>query len=89
MRYKSVEIGVVERVELSSDLEKIHAHVRMSKSVTPLLVEDVRFWVERPRVSGTNVEGSGRSSPVPSSAWTSASRRRQSAVSTAWIVRRW
>lgn len=59
VRYKSVEIGVVERVELSSDLEKIHAHVRMSKSVTPLLVEDVRFWVERPRVSGTNVEGLG------------------------------
>ena len=59
VRYKSVEIGVVERVELSSDLEKIHAHVRMSKSVTPLLVEDARFWVERPRVSGTNVEGLG------------------------------
>ncbi|MCK6405368.1 MAG: MlaD family protein [Rhodocyclaceae bacterium] len=57
VRYKSVEIGVVERVELSDDLEKIHARIRMSKSVTPLLVEDARFWVERPRVSGTNVEG--------------------------------
>ncbi len=59
VRYKSVEIGVVERVELSRDLEKVDAIIRMDKSVAPLLVEDARFWVERPRVSGTNVEGLG------------------------------
>lgn len=59
VRYKSVEIGVVERVELSRDLEKINAVIRMDKSATALLVEDARFWVERPRVSGTNVEGLG------------------------------
>lgn len=59
VRYKSVEIGVVERVELSRDLEKISAVIRMDKSATALLVEDARFWVERPRVSGTNVEGLG------------------------------
>lgn len=59
VRYKSVEIGVVEHVELAEDLEKVNAVIRMSKSVTPLLVEDARFWVERPRISGTNVEGLG------------------------------
>ena len=59
VRYKNVEIGVVERVELSEDLEKIQAVIRMSKSAKSLLVEDARFWVERPRVSGTNIEGLG------------------------------
>jgi len=59
VRYKNVEIGVVERVELSGDLEKVKAVIRMSKSAKPLLVEDARFWVERPRVSGTNIEGLG------------------------------
>jgi len=59
VRYKNVEIGVVERVELAGDLENIKAMIRMSKSSKPLLVEDARFWVERPRVSGTNIEGLG------------------------------
>ena len=59
VRYKNVEIGVVERVELEDDLEKIRVVIRMSKSARPLLVEDARFWVERPRVSGTNIEGLG------------------------------
>lgn len=59
VRYKNVEIGVVERVELEDDLQHIRAVIRMSKSAKPLLVEDARFWVERPRVSGTNIEGLG------------------------------
>ena len=47
VRYKNVEIGVVERVELEDDLQHIRAVIRMSKSAKPLLVEDARFWVER------------------------------------------
>lgn len=59
VRYKNVEIGAVERVELADDMQKVKAVIRMSKSAKPLLVEDARFWVERPRVSGTNIEGLG------------------------------
>lgn len=59
VRYKNVEIGTVERVELSGDLQNVRAVIRMAKSAEPLLVEDARFWVERPRVSGTNIEGLG------------------------------
>ncbi len=59
VRYKSVEIGVVEHVGLSDDFGKIKATIRMSKSAEPLLVEDARFWVEKPRISGTSIEGLG------------------------------
>ncbi len=59
VRYKSVEVGVVEHIDLAKDLEGIRATIRMAKSADPLLVEDARFWVERPRVSGTNIEGLG------------------------------
>lgn len=59
VRYKNVEIGVVERVDLARDNDTVEAKVRMSKSAESFLVEDTRFWVERPRVSGTTVEGLG------------------------------
>jgi paraquat-inducible protein B len=59
VRYKSVEVGIVEHIDLAKDLEGIRATIRMAKSAEPLLVEDARFWVERPRVSGTNIEGLG------------------------------
>ncbi len=59
VRYKNVEIGTVERVELAADLQNVKAMIRMAKSAEPLLVEDAMFWVERPRVSGTNIEGLG------------------------------
>lgn len=59
VRYKNVEIGVVERVDLARDHDKVEVFVRMSKSADSLLVDDTRFWVEKPRVSGTTVEGLG------------------------------
>lgn len=57
VKFKSVEVGVVEHVGLASDMETIKAGIRLDKSVASLLVEDTRFWVERPRIQGTNVSG--------------------------------
>ncbi|MFA7291038.1 MAG: MlaD family protein [Rhodocyclaceae bacterium] len=57
VKFKNVDIGVVDSVTLAEDLETIKVGIRMSKSVSPLLVEDTRFWVERPRIQGTNVSG--------------------------------
>ncbi len=57
VKFKNVDVGVVESVGLAEDLETIKVGIRMSKSVSPLLVEDTRFWVERPRIQGTNVSG--------------------------------
>lgn len=58
-KHKSVEIGVVEAVELAPDHSKVNVRLRMRKSAADVLVEDTRFWVERPRITGTTVEGLG------------------------------
>lgn len=57
VKFKNVDVGVVDSVGLAEDLETIKVGIRMSKSVAPMLVEDTRFWVERPRIQGTNVSG--------------------------------
>jgi paraquat-inducible protein B len=59
VRYKNVEIGTVERVDLARDRDKVEVSVQMNKSAAAFLVEDTRFWVEKPRIRGTTVEGLG------------------------------
>lgn len=59
IRYKSVEIGVVEAIELLDDRSGVRVTARLSRSAQPLLVEDARFWVVRPRVSMGGVSGIG------------------------------
>src|SRR5258708_4170935 len=59
VHYNGVDIGTVTIVELSKD----HKHVTMIAQMAPkteaFLVEDTKFWVVRPRISGTNVTGLG------------------------------
>ena len=57
VKFQSVNIGTVERVGLGPDLKTVQVGIRLDKSVASLLVEDTRFWVERPRIQGTNVSG--------------------------------
>lgn len=59
VRYKNVEIGMVERVDLTRERDKIEVTIRMGKSAAAFLVDDTRFWVEKPRIRGTTVEGLG------------------------------
>src|SRR5713226_8022006 len=59
VHYNGVDIGTVTTVELTKD----HKHVTMTAQMAPktesFLVEDTRFWVVRPRISGANVTGLG------------------------------
>src|SRR5258705_3587808 len=59
IHYSGVDIGTVTTVELSKD----HKHVTMTAQMAPktesFLVEDTKFWVVRPRISGANVTGLG------------------------------
>ena len=57
IKYKSVDVGVVETINLSSDRSRVIIHARMDKHAENLLVADSRFWVVRPRIEGGNVEG--------------------------------
>ncbi len=59
IKYKDVDIGVVRSVVLSKDHRGVIASAELAKDATSLLVDDTRFWVVRPRVSGGTVSGLG------------------------------
>ncbi|WP_434340107.1 intermembrane transport protein PqiB [Motilimonas cestriensis] len=55
----SVEIGLVEAIELSDDYSKAILSVRIDPHAEKMLVEDSVFWVVKPRVGTTGVSGLG------------------------------
>jgi paraquat-inducible protein B len=57
IKYKSVDIGVVNSIALMDDRSGVKVTAQMSKQVEDMLVEDARMWVVRPRVSPTGVSG--------------------------------
>lgn len=57
IRYKSVDIGVVEAVQLSPERDAVWVRARMDRHAEDFLVEDTRFWVVRPYIAGGHVEG--------------------------------
>jgi len=59
IRYKDVAIGIVKRIELSSDATHAVITGDMHKRAAPLLVEGTRFWVVRPQVSAAGISGLG------------------------------
>lgn len=59
LKFKNVDIGVVKSVTLSGDHRNVVATAELTKDATGLLVDDTRFWVVRPRISGGTVSGIG------------------------------
>lgn len=59
IRCRSVRVGYVRTVELSDDLNSVTVSVQMDPETRNLLREGSRFWVVRPRVSGTDISGLG------------------------------
>ena len=59
IKYKDVEVGIVEEIHLRDDLKGVHCTARMVKSFEPYLNEGTRFWVTRARVAGGQVTGLG------------------------------
>jgi len=57
VRCRSVRVGIVEGVELSTDLRSVVVSLRIDPKSAYLLREGTRFWVVRPRVSGAEVSG--------------------------------
>ncbi|WP_168015617.1 intermembrane transport protein PqiB [Halomonas salinarum] len=57
IKTRNVEIGRVEEVRLSNDLSHIRVIARMSPDVEPMLVEDTRFWVVKPRIGREGISG--------------------------------
>ena len=59
IKYKDVDIGLVKTVKLSDDFAKVVVTAKMDKSAEGMIVEDAKFWVEKPRVSLSGVSGLG------------------------------
>lgn len=59
VRYKSVDIGVVEAIDLLPDRSGVAVSARLSAEAEDLLREGARFWVVRPRVSPAGISGMG------------------------------
>jgi paraquat-inducible protein B len=59
IKFKDVDIGVVKKVALSRDYKNVIATAELTRDATDMLVDDTRFWVERPRIAGGNVSGIG------------------------------
>jgi paraquat-inducible protein B len=59
IKYRDVEIGMVTGVKLSKGGKNVIATAELGKETEPYLVEDMQFWVVRPRISGGSVSGLG------------------------------
>jgi len=59
IKYKDVDMGLVTSVALAPDTSHVVVTAELVKEARRYLVEDTRFWVVRPRVSGGTVTGIG------------------------------
>ena len=57
VKYKDVTVGTVSSISLTEDGAQVEVKVKLSKSAQPLLREDTRFWVVRPRIGAGGVSG--------------------------------
>lgn len=57
VKHKNVGLGTVEGVHLTDDMRQVNVHVRMNREADHILTTHARFWVVRPRLSGSNISG--------------------------------
>ena len=59
IKYKDVELGVVDSIVLSKDLSEVIVIAELVKEAKKFLSENTRFWVVRARVAAGSVSGLG------------------------------
>jgi paraquat-inducible protein B len=57
IKYRNVDMGLVEEVRLNERLDGVIAKVKMERQALPMLREDTRFWVVTARVGLGNISG--------------------------------
>lgn len=57
LKYKDVAVGTVTAIALAEDRHSVKVNVQIDKQAVPLLVDDSRFWVVRPRFAAGGVSG--------------------------------
>ena len=59
IKFRDVEIGLVEEAGLGEDLESVIVRAQIDKEAAELLRQDTQFWVVRPRVGKGGISGLG------------------------------
>ncbi len=59
VKYKDVQMGLVETIRVADDLRNVIATVRMNPEAVPLLNDKAVFWVVKPQLFAGNVQGLG------------------------------
>ncbi len=59
IKYKDIEIGLINSVTLAPDRGRVVATAQLDKDAESFVVEDTRFWAVRPQVTATGVSGLG------------------------------
>lgn len=59
VRFKDVDVGQVEAIELTPDLAGVRVLARLKRQMADYLNRQARFWVVRPRLSRGQVSGLG------------------------------
>ncbi len=57
VKYRNVDMGVVEKVRLNEAFDGVIAKVKLDRQALPLLREDTHFWVVTARVGVDNISG--------------------------------
>jgi paraquat-inducible protein B len=57
LRFRDVNVGVVENIQLSTDLRSVIVSVRVRKDVARYIDAGAQFWVVRPSVTAQGVSG--------------------------------
>ena len=59
VKYKNVQIGMVESLSLASDRSNVQVTVQLNKDAEAFTAKDTRFWVVRPRLDTSGISGLG------------------------------
>ena len=59
MKYKEVDVGLVDTVAISDDLSRIIVTASMVKGADHYLNEGTKFWIVRPRIGAGGISGLG------------------------------
>ena len=57
VRYKDVQIGVVQSLRLAKDRSHVRVVLQLSKDADGFTAKDTRFWVVRPRLDTSGISG--------------------------------
>ena len=57
VKFRSVNVGRVETVEIEDDLKSVRLGIRMNPNTDDLLLEDSKFWIVKPRIDTNSISG--------------------------------